>query len=254
MRSWSIGLLLVAGCFTDIVADSDATGVDAGAEASSAADDEPGDASTGGPDDGDEPGGSGQPEGTAGGSDGDGAETDEGNGDSDGDSDADSVGDSDTGLGEGRCSEDDASGCAAGCVGASFQGHDYAFCTEWVGWISAQQICVAMGGELARIESEDENMFVNATAVGVYNGIETAWIGARDLGTEGMWRWHDEDEPFWTVAGGPQSGAFVVWAPGEPSNLFDAEHCAAVHSGGEPGWWDLPCNNATPHVCEMPAG
>ena len=95
-------------------------------------------------------------------------------------------------------------------------------------------------GQLLTIRSAYEN----ALAVQIAGG-DNVWLGARDSGVEGEWRWLDgtaDDDLFWSQAAGGNTvtGSFASWDPAEPNNsttpLASGEDVAALNDEGE--WYD----------------
>ena len=101
-------------------------------------------------------------------------------------------------------------------------------------WSDARAACVAEGGDLASILSEEENTFVGAIAKGV------VWIGGTDGAFEGVWTWSD---------GSPWR--YGKWAPGEPND--DTENCAMMYdASGDWGWNDGACHTSFHYICKRP--
>jgi hypothetical protein len=96
-------------------------------------------------------------------------------------------------------------------------------------------------GYLATVTSQSEANFIQNKLAG--NG----WIGASDAAVDGEWRWVTGPEngtQFWQggANGSAVNGQYHHWHPGEPSNLYNAEHYA--HILGNPafgtyvGFWN----------------
>jgi hypothetical protein len=96
---------------------------------------------------------------------------------------------------------------------------------------------------LARIDDSGENGFV-VSRVGT-----NAWIGANDQGSEGVWRWSNNNDQFWqgAASGSPVGGRYSNWNSGEP-NDSSGEDCAEFQTSG--GWNDLDCAEARVYMCE----
>ncbi|NXC48108.1 CL17A protein, partial [Penelope pileata] len=110
----------------------------------------------------------------------------------------------------------------------------YFFSTEKKSWVDARASCVRLGGQLAVIDSEEENKFL------ANNIMETRvfWLGLSDMHKEGDWQWLD---------GQPLSLPF--WRSGEPNNVGEhGEDCATMSASGL--WNDATCSNAEPWICE----
>lgn len=86
----------------------------------------------------------------------------------------------------------------------------------------AEKVCKDKGGELAIIESAEENDFI---AKNVLKRI--AWIGLR----------RNEEHEFYWIDGFPLEGTFSAWGRGEPNNV--KEECALMSKAGK--WDDVFC-------------
>jgi len=104
-------------------------------------------------------------------------------------------------------------------------GHWYSVLPESVLWSIAKQQCESVGGHLATLTSEAENIFAAALV-----GPQTGWIGAfqpPDTCEPGCgWAW---------VTGEPW--VYQSWAPPAP-NEFGPEDFGETYSSG--GWNDMP--------------
>ena len=86
-------------------------------------------------------------------------------------------------------------------------------------WHEAQDSCIAMGGDLARINNATENEQVTAMALESGMTGEHFWIGYNDLDSEGDWSWID---------GGVIT--YENWLPGEPYGEDDSySHCGTIY-------------------------
>ncbi len=99
----------------------------------------------------------------------------------------------------------------------SFNGHHY-YCSNGVDtWANAQANCVANGGHLAVINSAAENTFLANILT-----LQSAWIGANDLVTEGTFQWVNGD-----------SFSYTNWYPGQPNNYNYNQHCVEMLNNGQ---------------------
>jgi len=132
------------------------------------------------------------------------------------------------------------------CVGRAHNGRSYWFCPSTVGWVTASGLCQMSGMRLVHINDMAENDFVdtNTTAVQVA-------IGASDSGTEGVWRWENNNEQFWMGinTGAAVGGLFTRWNTGEPNDSGANEDCGYLRSA-DGTWNDDVCSVTTPYVCE----
>jgi hypothetical protein len=133
-----------------------------------------------------------------------------------------------------RISEIAPSGQAAIPKGAAqFQRHSYAVLPRGMSWHQAYQVCEALGGYPARIESDAENSFVSDLARA--GGEELYWIDASDEVKEGEWRHSDGRKVDYTR-----------WDPGEPQGGKE-NHVAFSRNGT---WHDSNTGIARRPICE----
>jgi len=133
------------------------------------------------------------------------------------------------------------------CSWAQFNGHDYWFCTATKSWADAQAVCSSVNMHLARMDTDAENVFARSKLG------SNAWLGGRDLVTEGQWRWVDNDEQFWNglATGSTVAGRYARFRSGEPNNSLN-EDCAEMRASD--GFWnDTQCALARSFVCESSA-
>jgi hypothetical protein len=131
--------------------------------------------------------------------------------------------------------------CAAGCTGASYDGHSYAFCGTVESAPAAVTKCQSMGLGMVMIQSPGENVFVTSKIKG------SSWIGASDQAQEKNWVWYATGEVFWSS--GPVDGKYQNWQEGQPNDsgpMGADENCAVmIGSVADKGKWnDLGCNFA----------
>ena len=102
-------------------------------------------------------------------------------------------------------------------------------------WSDARAACVAEGGDLVSILSEEENTFVTAISKAA-----NFHIGATDGAFEGAWTWSD---------GSPWR--YAKWAPGEPNDYY-GEDCAELNDYWNGKWNDMPCGVSFHYICKLP--
>ncbi|KAF6102588.1 CD207 molecule [Phyllostomus discolor] len=120
-----------------------------------------------------------------------------------------------------------------------FRGNFYYFSRVSKTWYSAQQFCMSRNSHLTSVTSESEQEFLYRTAGGLFY-----WIGLTK-GSEGVWHWVD-DTPFNKV----QSVKF--WAPGEPNNTGNNEHCVHITMSSLQSWNDISCDKQYLFICKRP--
>ena len=90
-----------------------------------------------------------------------------------------------------------------------FNGHHYEVFDIPLDWVQAQQYCWALGGNLAAIESAEEQRFVESL-LGIMN---CYWLGGiRDYNRGWDWYWM---QPYEKIR-------YTNWAPGQPDNYCGA--------------------------------
>ena len=132
-------------------------------------------------------------------------------------------------------------------------GHYYDFVPLYaVPWTTAKANAEAMSyyglqGYLATITNADEAQICGELSPG------TGWIGASDVGSEGVWKWvtgPEEGTIFWNgnQNGSAPAGMYSNWNAGEPNNSGNNEdyaHITDVSVTDNPGSWnDLPDSTA----------
>ena len=115
-------------------------------------------------------------------------------------------------------------------------------------WTQARDAAAArnfagMTGYLVTITSEAENAFLTTSLPG------SAWIGASDAATEGVWQWVTGPEAgtvFWNggAGGSAPAGAYANWQGSQPDNYFGEDYAQMV-PGGTGLWNDVDGPNLT---------
>jgi hypothetical protein len=136
------------------------------------------------------------------------------------------------------------------CVTLTFNAHDYAFCDVLASWTGARDSCATIGMQLARIDSDPENvwLFDNVYDSPPRTGM---WIGATDAAVEGEWRWVD-GTLFWLgdENGNAQNGLYDAWFfLTQPSAQASIRDCGVLDQGSV-GWYDSDCSLLKVFVCE----
>ena len=104
-------------------------------------------------------------------------------------------------------------------------------------WKEAEAFCNAMDARLAKIDSDNENSFINTIAPSM-NREPRYWIGLTDAEVENRWKWSD----------GSPLGSYSNWMNGEPNNYPPREDCVVLVNGE---WNDNSCRlNWVKFICE----
>ncbi|XP_063755978.1 C-type lectin domain family 4 member A-like [Eleginops maclovinus] len=131
-------------------------------------------------------------------------------------------------------------------------GKCYYFSTGKSTWTESREECRRKGGDLVKIESREEQTFLEYELRGKMTEAEDKfWIGLTDSETEGKWLWTDRSE---------LDSSLSFWFKGEPDNYKkvnpDGENCARMgEKGGAPDlkcWFDAPCKVPHKSICEKP--
>jgi hypothetical protein len=131
----------------------------------------------------------------------------------------------------------------APCPGLVFEGSCYEFFDEQVSWSHAEERCAAWGGQLASVESSEEDAFMSAwpalMGVPLLNGAGL-WLGGTDALGDGDFRWQG-DRPL----------GFTGWAADQPNNGTGVD-CIEKRNDFAQGWYDRRCTDGERYVCERP--
>ncbi|VDL78710.1 unnamed protein product [Nippostrongylus brasiliensis] len=137
----------------------------------------------------------------------------------------------------------------------------------WATFDNAEMVCMSLGGHLTSIHSDEENIFVAATLQhGLISDISKAGVEYKkpaDLTWIGLKQTNFPANTTWTWTDGTAVD-YLSWAPGQPDDKKDREHCVQTHSdylGRNPGkdnnyqhWSDVECTLDTrAYVCKKPA-
>ncbi|XP_025758276.1 CD209 antigen-like protein E isoform X1 [Oreochromis niloticus] len=132
-------------------------------------------------------------------------------------------------------------------------GKCYYFSISKSSWNQSRDECRAKGGDLVKIESREEQSFLERRLRDVMTeGRDKFWIGLTDSAEEGRWVWVD---------GSSLDQSLKFWSGNEPDNWKghngkhpDGEDCARM---GEKGgakdlncWFDAFCSKPHRSICE----
>ncbi|XP_044185198.1 lactose-binding lectin l-2-like [Acropora millepora] len=111
-------------------------------------------------------------------------------------------------------------------------------------WEAARRNCLKLGGDLAKITSEDENQFVyNLTGNQTYTPARGAWLGLHRKA---------DDKFYWTD--GTLLAGYNKWAPGEP-NKPSTERCGHLYGKSHSRrqhWNDNSCTFTDSYIAQAP--
>ena len=109
----------------------------------------------------------------------------------------------------------------------------------------ARQHCQNLGGDLAIINSENQNDFIFSLIQSQNTFTKWgAWIGIQRRKADGKFYWIDNT---------PADGSYSIWAGGEPNNAGGSENCVHMYGNHRLGkkWNDLSCELGS-HVTDAP--
>ena len=124
----------------------------------------------------------------------------------------------------------------------SFEGSCYKHFRDPRNWTDAKAFCNAIGAQLVKIESADENEFIKRE---VLPGSGRYWIGLTDAGTENDWKWSD----------GSKLAGYTHWSLGQLNNT--KQDCVVIRKGHDSGiefggqWYNSKCHTTRKFICEM---
>ncbi|XP_043994217.1 CD209 antigen-like protein E [Gambusia affinis] len=130
-------------------------------------------------------------------------------------------------------------------------GNCYYFSTTKSSWINSRSSCVDRGSDLVKIDSREEQTFLDGRLKDLMEKDEDKfWIGLTDSVEEGKWFWVD---------GSPLDESLRFWCQNQPDDWKQenpaGEDCVRM---GEKGgtrtcWLDKTCNASHNCICEKPA-
>ncbi|XP_041665602.1 hepatic lectin-like [Cheilinus undulatus] len=132
-----------------------------------------------------------------------------------------------------------------------YGGSCYYFSKDKSSWDHSWDECKQQGGELVKIESREEQVFLDVRLRNkMVEPEDRFWIGLTDMQREGTWMWAD---------GSPLDKNLTFWSKGEPDNWTgsDGEDCARMGEKGgaeeNKSWFDKSCRLPHKYICEKPA-
>ncbi|XP_042290978.1 CD209 antigen-like protein E isoform X2 [Thunnus maccoyii] len=133
------------------------------------------------------------------------------------------------------------------------RGNCYYFSMSYLSWEESRRFCQIQGGDLVKIDSRDEQIFLTKELSDKMNDKEDKfWIGLTDSKKEGEWFWVDDS---------PLNTSLSFWSKGEPDNWkqenSEGEDCVRMgRNGGAKNlnsWFDKSCNKPHKSICEKQA-
>ncbi|KAL3043534.1 hypothetical protein OYC64_003405 [Pagothenia borchgrevinki] len=120
-------------------------------------------------------------------------------------------------------------------------GKCFLFSQDRADWISSQYRCMALGGAVATVQTEEEQVFLWGKAQSLSQG-DSYWLGLRGGGGDGGWQWSDGSRV--------EKGA-GFWER-EPDNADSRELCGRLTPRDDyrKSWFTYKCSNLLRRVCE----
>uniref|UniRef100_UPI0037E83B32 C-type lectin domain family 4 member C-like n=1 Tax=Semicossyphus pulcher TaxID=241346 RepID=UPI0037E83B32 len=121
----------------------------------------------------------------------------------------------------------------------------FLFSEDRADWISSQYRCMTLGGAVATVRTEEEQVFLWRKAQSLSQG-DSYWLGLRNGGGggggDGGWRWSDGS----LLEKGTQFWAHV------PDDTDSRELCGRLTPGGnyKMGWFISRCSSRLKRICE----
>ncbi|XP_069106627.1 perlucin-like [Argopecten irradians] len=142
-------------------------------------------------------------------------------------------------------------GSRGGCP-VAFQQYDescYKVFVETATWIDAKKYCQIFGGDLVKIETQEEETTLEQVLNDVHANrtakIENYWVDGSDVLTEGEWRWVGTPGYSQLIAGG-----YSNWEDGQPDNYGGSENCIQIRYDFNMHWNDEDCDEKDSFICE----
>lgn len=132
-------------------------------------------------------------------------------------------------------------------------GHFYKIIGPPMTWAAGKAQAAAMGGHLVTVDDAGENAWL----LGMFRPVtDNAFIGANDIGAEGVWVWDGTGANFWNGAadGAAVAGFYANWNSGEPNNSgTEGEHVGVMNLASGV-WNDLNVARERHCIVESPLG
>ncbi|XP_028453965.1 lactose-binding lectin l-2 [Perca flavescens] len=132
--------------------------------------------------------------------------------------------------------------CGPCPAGWTLQGEKcFLFSQDRADWISSQYRCMTLGGAVATVRTEEEQLFLWNKAKSLSQG-DSYWLGLRISGDGGGWQWSD---------GSPVEKGPGFWER-EPDKTDSRELCGRLTPGDNyrKSWYTYRCSNLLKRICE----
>nr|XP_020471062.1 C-type lectin domain family 6 member A-like [Monopterus albus] len=118
----------------------------------------------------------------------------------------------------------------------------FLFSRDRADWISSQYRCMALGGAVATVRTEDEQVFLWTNTQRLSQG-DSYWLGLRSSGADGGWHWSDGS----ALEKGPQ-----FWEHQPDKTVDSRELCGRLTPGDDyrRSWFTSRCSSSLRSICE----
>ena len=126
---------------------------------------------------------------------------------------------------------------------------EYYISTSLETWQDARNDCIARGGDLLIINSEDEMNYV--TSLPGYTST-WYWMGFHDIGHDQEWR-SVSGTYIWqgTSTGSAQNDSYTHWYPSSPSSSTTSNCVVMLPNSYDYEWYNTTCTTARRYICEL---
>ncbi|XP_037041358.1 C-type lectin 37Da-like [Bradysia coprophila] len=107
-------------------------------------------------------------------------------------------------------------------------------------WFNAHLSCLDCGGQLASIETEVEQKYVEGLIHDLDLQSKSFWTAGTDLANEGIFNWFTTGDVI----------TYANFAPLRPDNKNGTEHCIVLFGAESLKWNDFDCNSLAYFICE----
>ncbi|GLD59475.1 C-type lectin domain family 6 member A-like protein [Lates japonicus] len=117
----------------------------------------------------------------------------------------------------------------------------FLFSEDRADWISSQYRCMALGGAVATVRTEDEQLFLWEKAQTLSQG-DSYWLGLKSSGVDSSWQWSDGS----SVEKGPQ---FWEREPDKTAEIRDLCGRLTPRDNYRRSWFISRCSNQLRRIC-----
>jgi len=127
------------------------------------------------------------------------------------------------------------------------EGANYMLFKSQKTWYDAASYCSGLGGQLATWGSQSD--YNQMTALYQQSGVNLAWVGLHDIGSEGKWKMIDGDTSFCDDYDGTDCDNIPQWSPNQPDDFATGQDCGCMW--GNTLLDDRECTGSNYFICEF---